>query len=71
MTLFIIMVPLMVAAIAIATVPILYHSVREDRLLHSGSAKKPKLPVDTGYSIRKVSPDQRKVRPSGQRKVAA
>jgi hypothetical protein len=62
MTLFIIMVPLMIAAVAIATVPVLWHSVREHRLIHTGSATKPKLAVDTGYSIRTVrAPDRDKV----------
>ncbi len=61
MTLFLIMVPLMVAAVAIATVPVLYHSVREHRLIHSGSAEKPRAPMATGYSVRKVTPAQRQV----------
>jgi len=68
MTLFLIMVPLMVAAVAIATVPILYHSVREHRLIHSGSAEKPRVPVATGYSVRKVTPTERQVQ---RQKVAA
>jgi hypothetical protein len=71
MTLFIIMVPLMVAAVVIATVPVLYHSVREHRLIHSGSAEKPKAPADTGYSIRKVSPEERRARSAERQKVAA
>jgi len=71
MTLFIIMVPLMVAAVIIATVPVLYHSVREHRLIHSGSAEKPKSSVDTGYSIRKVSPEDRSARSAERQKVAA
>ena len=54
MTLFIIMVPLMIVATAIATVPVLYHSVREHRLIHTGSATRPKPVADTGYSIRTV-----------------
>jgi hypothetical protein len=58
MTLFIIMVPLMLAATAIATVPILYHSVREHRLIHTGSATRPRPVAASGYSIRTVSRDQ-------------
>jgi hypothetical protein len=54
MTLFIIMVPLMIAAVAIATVPVLWHSVREHRLIHTGSADRPRPVVDTGYSLRTV-----------------
>jgi hypothetical protein len=52
MTLFIIMVPLM-WAIAIATVPLFCLSVREHRLIHTGSAEKPRPERDTGYSVRK------------------
>jgi hypothetical protein len=63
MTLFFIMVPLMVAAVAIATIPILYHSIREHRLVHSGSADKPRVPLASGYSVRKV--------PAGEHRVAA
>jgi len=59
MTLFIIMVPLMVAAIAIATVPVLYHSVREDRLIRSGSAETPRPQADNGYSIGTISSTER------------
>ncbi len=62
MTLFIIMVPLMVAAVLIATVPVLYHSVRENRLIHSGSADKPMSDMDNGYSVRKVAPELRQQR---------
>jgi hypothetical protein len=71
MTLLIIMVPLMVVAIAVATVPVLYHSVRENRLIHSGSAAKLKPQADTGYSIRKISPAERRVRQAEREKVAA
>jgi len=59
MTLFIIMVPLMVAAVAIATIPVLYHSIREHRLIHTGSAAKTKPAADTGYSVRTVRADDR------------
>ena len=62
MTLFIIMVPLMVAAVLIATVPILYHSVRENRLIHSGSSDKPKPDMNKGYSVRRVTPAERQQR---------
>ncbi len=57
MTLFIIMVPLMIAAIAIATVPVLYHSVREHRLIHTGSATRLKPVAASQYSVRTVSKD--------------
>jgi hypothetical protein len=42
MTLFIIMVPLMLLATAIAAVPVLYLSVREHNLIHHGASRKPK-----------------------------
>ncbi len=61
MTLVFVMVPLMVAAVAIATVPILYHSVREHRLIHGGSARKVRAPAAAGYSIRRVPPPERSV----------
>jgi hypothetical protein len=57
MTLLIIMVPLMIAAIAIATVPVLYHSVREHRLIHTGSATRLKPVAASEYSVRTVSKD--------------
>ena len=38
MTWFIITFPVMVVAVAIATVPVLYHSIREHRRLHDGPA---------------------------------
>ncbi len=71
MTFFIIMVPLMVAAVLIATVPVLYHSVREHREIHSGSADKPRAQADTGYSVRKVSPVERAMRQAERERVAA
>ncbi|HZM56929.1 MAG TPA: hypothetical protein VFC03_18075 [Acidimicrobiales bacterium] len=70
MTLFIIMVPLMVAAVLIATVPVLYYSVRENRLIHSGSADKPKPDMDNRYFVRKVTPAQRQQRQVKREKVA-
>ena len=57
MTLLIIMVPLMLAAIAIATVPVLYHSVREHRLIHTGSATRLKPVAASAYSVRTVPKD--------------
>ncbi len=42
MTLFIIMLPLMIAAVAIATLPLLYSSVREHRLVNTARVEKPK-----------------------------
>jgi hypothetical protein len=38
MTWFLITLPLMIVAVAIATVPVLYHSIREHRQLHDGVA---------------------------------
>ena len=61
MTTFLIMVPLMIAAVAIAVVPVLYHSVREHRLIHTGSPDRIRPKVDSGY----------RVRPAGREKVAA
>ena len=58
MTLFIIMVPLMVVAVAIATVPVLYHSIREHRLIHTGSASRFRPRVDSGYSVRHPEPEK-------------
>ncbi|HUY66622.1 MAG TPA: hypothetical protein VMV06_07375 [Acidimicrobiales bacterium] len=37
MTWFFITIPLMIVAVAIATIPVLYHSVREHRLLQEGT----------------------------------
>jgi hypothetical protein len=51
MTWFIITVPLMVLATAIAVVPVLYHSVREHNLLVHGSPTRPK-PASQVYTIR-------------------
>ena len=42
MTLFIILAPLMVLAVAIAAVPVLYVSIREHNLIHHGQASKPR-----------------------------
>ncbi|MGO8864738.1 MAG: hypothetical protein ACLQRH_28780 [Acidimicrobiales bacterium] len=42
MTLFIIMLPLMLATVAIATLPLLYSSVREHRLVNTARVEKPK-----------------------------
>ena len=41
MTPFIIMIPLMVLAVAIATIPILYVSLREHNLVRFGNSKRP------------------------------
>ncbi len=74
MTLFIIMVPLMVAAIAIATLPVLYHSVREHRLIHAGPAGRRTPEVDNGSAVRQAGPGRpagRAVRHSDRHKVAA
>ena len=64
MTIFLIMVPLMIAAIAIAVVPVLYHSIREHRLITTGSAARIRPKVDTGYSVRPATP-------AGRAKAAA
>ncbi len=58
MTLIFIMVPLMIAAIAIATVPVLYHSVREHRLIHTGSAARVRPVATSEYSVRTVARTQ-------------
>ena len=56
MVLFIVMVPLMIVALLIATVPVLYFSVRENRLIQSGSAEKPRPQKDNEYYVRKIAP---------------
>ena len=58
MTWLFIMVPLMVVAVAIATVPVLYHSVREHNLINYGSATKPK-PIRPEYTTRSVEVTER------------
>jgi hypothetical protein len=58
MTWFFIMVPLMLVAVAIATVPVLYHSVREHNLINHGSATKPK-PIRPEYTTRSVEVTER------------
>ena len=70
MTLFFIMVPLMITAVLIATIPVLYHSVREHRLIHSGTADRIKPRVDNRYSVRKVSPIERQMRLAERQRVA-
>jgi hypothetical protein len=50
MTMFLITLPLMIAAVAIAVVPVLYHSIREHRLIHTGS------PTRTGPKVGSGSP---------------
>ena len=55
MSLFLISLPLMIAAVAIAVVPVLYHSIREDRLIQTGSATRIRPKVGAGHP---VSPDQ-------------
>ena len=40
MTWFFVTIPLMIVAVAIATVPVLYHSVREHRLLRGGTVRR-------------------------------
>ncbi|MGD0394442.1 MAG: hypothetical protein ABSC41_17590, partial [Acidimicrobiales bacterium] len=62
MVLFIIMVPLMIVALLIATVPILYVSVRENRLIQFGSADKPRSQKDSEYHVRKIAPALRQSR---------
>ena len=57
MTLFIIMIPLMVLATAIATIPVLYLSVREHNLLHFGQSKRP-APARPVYAVRKAVVDR-------------
>jgi len=57
MTPFIIMIPLMVLAIAIATIPVLYLSIREHNLLHFGESKRP-APARPVYAVRKVVVDR-------------
>jgi len=57
MTPFIIMIPLMVLAIAIATIPVLYVSVREHNLLHHGESKRP-APVRPVYAVRRAAVDR-------------
>lgn len=49
MTPFMIMIPLMVLAIAIAIIPIVYVSVREHNLVHFGTSKRP-APVKPVYA---------------------
>jgi hypothetical protein len=64
MTMFLITLPLMIAAVAIAVVPVLYHSIREHRLIHTGSPTRTSPKVDSGYSVRPA-------RPAEPEKVAA
>lgn len=59
MTIFLITLPLMIAAVAIAVVPVLYHSIREDRLIRTGSATRTGPKVDTGYPVRRDRPAER------------
>jgi hypothetical protein len=59
MTIFLITLPLMIAAVAIAVVPVLYHSIREDRLIRAGSATRTGPKVDTGYPVRRDRPAER------------
>jgi hypothetical protein len=56
MTPFIIMIPLMVLAVAIATIPILYVSLREHNLVHFGNSKRP-ASVRPVYATRKAVVD--------------
>jgi hypothetical protein len=58
MTWFFIMVPLMLVAAAIATVPVLYHSVREHNLINHGAATRPR-PTTSAYSTRQVAVTER------------
>ena len=53
MTMFLIMMPLMVLAVAVAVVPVLYFTIREHNLIHLGSPTRPK-PDRPVYPIRKV-----------------
>jgi hypothetical protein len=64
MTMFLITLPLMIAGIAIAVVPALYHSIREHRLIHTGSATRMAPKVHSGSPAR---PD----RPAERERVAA
>ncbi len=56
MTPFIIMIPLMVLAVAIATIPILYVSLREHNLVRFGNSKRP-ASVRPVYATRKTVVD--------------
>jgi hypothetical protein len=62
MTMFFITLPLMVAAVAIAVVPVLYHSIREHRLIQAGSADPVGPRVDAGPSaLPEPSPERERV----------
>jgi hypothetical protein len=64
MTMFLITLPLMIIASAIAVVPVLYHSIREHRLIQTGSATRSGPLVHSGSP---VHPD----RPAERERVAA
>jgi hypothetical protein len=59
MTMFLITLPLMIAAVAIAVVPVLYHSIREHRLIYTGSATRTGRSVDSGSPVRSDRPAER------------
>ena len=59
MTMFLITVPLMIAAVAIAVVPVLYHSIREHRLIHTGSPRRIRPNAGAGDQVRPERPAER------------
>jgi len=62
MSMFLITLPLMIAAVAIAVVPVLYHSIREDRLIQTGSATRIRPEVHTGFPVSADRPAEREQR---------
>jgi len=59
MTILLITVPLMIVAIAIAVVPVLAQSIREHRLIHTGSTTPIRPRVGTEPSVRPERPAER------------
>jgi hypothetical protein len=64
MTMFLVTLPLMIIAVAIAVVPVLYHSIRQHRPIHTGS------PTQSGPKAGSGSP-ARPDRPAERERVAA
>jgi hypothetical protein len=53
---FFVTLPLMVVAVGIATVPVVYHSVREHRMLHGGATGSSEDVLAAGYWTRPGPP---------------
>jgi len=59
MTMFLVTLPLMIIAVAIAVVPVLYPSIRQHRPIHTGSSTRSGPKVGSGSPARPERPAER------------